>query len=422
MPARTFNRLTAREVANASDPGRYADGGGLYLHITQSEDVSGRRWIFRYTSPVTGKIREMGLGAAERPRKSARRKTTPEEAGVSLASARELASRARATVKAGLDPIQERNAARAKGQLEQFERKTFEDAVAAFLEQMEVSWRNAKHRQQWHNTLATYCKPIASLPVDQIGTEEVLGVLRPIWQSKPETASRLRGRIERVLSFAKTLEWREGPNPAVWRGSLDTVLPKPDKLSRGHHRALPYAEVPRFMAELREQEALSARLLEFTILTACRTQETMGAKWEEIDLESATWTIPPERMKARRQHRVPLSSAAIALLVSLRDAAVSEYVFPGRNHHRPLSNMTMLALLDRMGRRGDTTAHGFRSAFSDWCSEQTDFSAEVREMALAHTIKNKAEAAYRRGDLLEKRRELMEAWAAWCAGGDGSQT
>ncbi len=401
--ARALHKLTARGVESARKrTGRHSDGGGLYLHVTSSNAVSGQRWIFRYTSPATSRVREMGLGSA----------ATGSE--VTLADARAQAAEARQLVKSGLDPIEERVKAAAAAAAAKEGAVTFAVAADRLIESMESGWRNAKHRQQWRNTLATYAAPISDMPVESIGLDDVLGVLAPIWQEKPETASRVRGRIERVLAYAKTRGWREGVNPAVWRGNLDTVLPKQDRLTRGHHKALPYSDVPAFMAELRERDALSARLLEFTILTACRTGETIGARWDEIDWNKAVWTIPKERMKAKVQHRVPLSDAALAILAPLREVAISDYVFPGQKPSKPLSTMTMLALLRRMGHGGEITTHGFRSAFSDWCSERTGFSAELREMALAHTIANKAEAAYRRGDLLDKRRELMEAWADWC--------
>ncbi len=404
MP-RALHKLTARGVESARKrPGRHSDGGGLYLHVTSSNSVSGQRWIFRFTSPTTGTVREMGLGSAGA------------SSDVTLVRARELATEARRLVQNGTDPIDEREKAEAIAAAAEERVITFAVAAERFISAMEGGWRNEKHRAQWRNTLSTYATKISNMPVQRVSLDDVLEVLTPIWQAKPETASRVRGRIERVLAYAKTMGWRDGANPAMWRGNLDTVLPKRDRLTRGHHKALPYAEVPAFMAELREREAMSARLLEFTILTACRTGETVGARWDEIDFDGAIWSIPNQRMKAKVAHRVPLSGAAMAILASLREVATSEYVFPGQKNGKPVSTMTMLALLRRMGREGEVTTHGFRSAFSDWCSERTDFPSEVREMALAHTISNKAEAAYRRGDLLEKRRVLMEAWANWCEG------
>jgi integrase len=262
--------------------------------------------------------------------------------------------------------------------------------------------------------LETYCAPIWARPIDAIDTAGVLACLSPIWQSKPETASRVRGRIERVLNAAKAEGLRSGENPAAWRGHLDATLPKPGKLTRGHHAALPYADMPAFMADLRARPALAAMALEFVVLTATRTSEVLNARWSEFDLDAGLWIVPAERMKARREHRVALSRRALAIVTELSAAKSSDFVFPGQKRGKSLSNMAMLMLLERMGRRGAITSHGFRSTFSDWASEVSPFSSELRETALAHTIGNKAEAAYRRGDALEKRRTMMEAWAAWC--------
>ena len=248
----------------------------------------------------------------------------------------------------------------------------------------------------------------------EVDTSGVLACLTPIWQTKPETASRVRGRIERVLNAAKAERLRSGENPAAWRGHLDATLPKPAKLTRGHHAALAYTDMPPFMSDLRARPALAALALELAVLTATRTSEVLNAKWAEFDLDAGLWTIPAERMKARREHRVALSKRALAIVKELSTARSSEYVFPGQKPGKPLSNMAMLMLLERMGRRGAITSHGFRSTFSDWASEVSPYSSELRETALAHTIGNKAEAAYRRGDALEKRRAMMEAWAAWC--------
>ena len=260
----------------------------------------------------------------------------------------------------------------------------------------------------------TYCGPIWTTRIDRVDTAGVLACLTPIWQTKPETASRVRGRIERVLNAAKAERLRTGENPAAWRGHLDATLPKPGKLTRGHHAALPYTDMPAFMADLRARPALAAMALELAVLTATRTSEVLNAQWSEFDLDAGLWTIPAERMKARSEHRVALSKRALAIVKELSAARSSEFVFPGHKPGKPLSNMAMLMLLERMGRRGAMTAHGFRSTFSDWASEVSPFSSELRETALAHTIGNKAEAAYRRGDALEKRRTMMEAWAAWC--------
>lgn len=286
------------------------------------------------------------------------------------------------------------------------------------MEAMRPSWRNAKHAAQWTMTLTKYAAPIRPRMVETISTREILEVLQPLWQRTPETAERLRGRIENVLDAAKAKGLRTGENPARWRGHLDQLLPKRQRLSRGHHTALPYAEAPSFMADLRGREATAARALEFAILTAARSGEVLGATWAEIGVDGAVWTVPAARMKAGREHRVPLSTAAVELVRALdaaRDAEKaqpSDPVFPNVKGGKPLSSMAMAMLLRRMG--SPVTAHGFRSAFRDWASETTGFPHEVCEMALAHTIGNKAEAAYRRGDLFAKRRGLMDAWASYC--------
>jgi integrase len=388
---RKQNLLTARTIEAAKKPGRYSDGNGLYLVVRPG---GSKQWMFLYRRD--SKLREMGLGS---PLK-----------GVTLAMARGLRDEARAVMARGGDPLE------ARRQAEQSEAgvPTFGTYALALVERIEEGFSNPKHRQQWRNTLQTYSEPIWTLPIDEVDTSGVLACLTPIWQAKPETASRVRGRIERVLNAAKAERLRSGENPAAWRGHLDATLPKPAKLTRGHHAALAYTDMPPFMTDLRARPALAALALELTVLTATRTSEVLKAKWAEFDLEAGLWTIPAERMKARREHRVALSNRALAIVKELSAARSSEYVFPGQKAAKPLSNMAMLMLLERMGRRGTITSHGFRSTFSDWASEVSPFSSELRETALAHTIGNKAEAAYRRGDALEKRRAMMEAWAAWC--------
>jgi integrase len=388
---RKQNLLTARTVETAKETGRYSDGNGLYLVVRPG---GSKQWMFLYRRE--GKLREMGLGS---PLKA-----------VTLAMARDLRDEARAIIARGGDPLE------ARRQAEQSAAgiPTFGAYALALVERIEEGFSNAKHRQQWRNTLQTYCEPIWNLPVDRIDTAGVLACLAPIWQSKPETASRVRGRIERVLNAAKAERLRAGENPAAWRGHLDATLPKPGKLTRGHHAALAYDEMPIFMRDLRARPALVALALELAVLTTTRTSEVLNAKWSEFDLHAGLWTIPAERMKARREHRVALSKRALAIVNELSMARSSDYVFPGQKPGKPLSNMAMLMLLERMGRRGAITSHGFRSTFSDWASEVSPFSSELRETALAHTIGNKAEAAYRRGDALEKRRAMMEAWAQWC--------
>ena len=386
---RKQNLLTARTIETARTPGRYSDGNGLYLVVRQG---GSRQWVFLYRRD--GKLKEMGLGSPAK--------------GVTLAMARGLRDDARAVMARGGDPLEAR-------------RNSEQSAVPAFgayalglVERIESGFSNPKHRQQWRNTLETYCGPIWALPVDRVDTSGVLACLTPIWSMKPETASRVRGRIERVLNAAKAEGLRSGENPAAWRGHLDATLPKPQKLTRGHHAALAYADMPSFMSDLRSRPALAALALELAVLTATRTSEVLNARWAEFDFGAGIWTIPAARMKAKKEHRVALSCRALQILKELSDAQTSEFVFPGQKQGKPLSNMAMLMLLERMGRRGAITAHGFRSTFSDWASEVSPYSSELRETALAHTIGNKAEAAYRRGDALEKRRAMMEGWAQWC--------
>lgn len=379
--ARALHRLTNTGIQSAKlKPGRHGDGGGLYLNVTPG---GAKSWLFMWTRD--GKRREMGLGAYP---------------AVSLAKARRIAETNRAAVADGRDPIAER----AKD-LE----PTFGECADKFLEAMEGSWRNEKHRAQWRMTLERYCAPIRPKRVSEIGTDEVLSVLTPIWSEKPETASRLRGRIERVLDFAKARGWRDGENPALWRGHLRNVLPARQKLTHGHHAAMPYQQVPEFCRALKESQATSARALEFLILTAARAGEVRGATWEEVDIDQGLWVVPAGRMKAGKEHRVPLCSAAVDILREMSWLRSSGYVFPGQKPKRPLSMMAMDMLLRRM--KVDFTVHGFRSSFRDWAGEETSFPREVAEQALAHTIGSATERAYRRGDALEKRRQLMEAWA-----------
>ena len=388
---RKQNLLTARAIETAKEPGRHSDGNGLYLVVRAG---GSRQWVFLYRQGA--KLKEMGLGSPAK--------------GVTLAMARGLRDEARGVLARGGDPLEaKREAEKAVAAV-----PTFGAYALALVERIEEGFSSAKHRQQWKNTLQTYCAPIWATPIDRVETSGVLASLTPIWQSKPETASRVRGRIERVLNAAKAEKLRAGENPAAWRGHLDATLPKPAKLTRGHHAALSYTDLPAFMAELRARPALAALALELTILTATRTSEVLEAQWSEFDLDAGLWTIPAERMKARKEHRVALSKRALAIVKGLAQAKPSDFVFAGQKPNKPLSNMAMLMLLNRMGRRGAITAHGFRSTFSDWASEVSPYSAELRETALAHTIGNKAEAAYRRGDALEKRRAMMEAWSQWC--------
>jgi integrase len=336
---------------------------------------------------------------------------------LSIPEAREKALAARRCLAAGTDPIDERDAEKARQKQAQLGGLTFAQCAAAFIEAHTASWRSAKHAGQWVTTIATYCGPVfGALPVQGVDLPLVLRVLEPMWGDRTETASRLRGRIESVLDWATVQGYRTGENPARWKGNLDKLLPAPGKLRKvKHHPALPYADMPGFMAELREREGLSARALEFTILSAARTSETLHVKWTEFDLKAGVWLVPASRMKCERDHRVPLSARAVAILRELEAVRLNEYVFPGQRRGQPLSNTTLLTTLERMG-RADLTVHGFRSTFRDWAAECTDTPNEVAEAALAHIIGDKTEAAYRRGDLFEKRRQLMEAWASYCDG------
>lgn len=391
--ARAIKRLSARTAATITRPGRHADGAGLYLFVSKSGDTLRRRWVFRY--PWQGRIREMGLGSPHT---------------VSLARARELADAARRELAEGRDPIATREAARAA----LAHKPTFGECADALIEAKSAEWRNAKHAAQWQMTLTDYASPLRKRPVDEIDTEAVLSVLQPIWGKKPETAARLRGRIEAVLDAARAKGHipRNDANPARWRGHLDKLLPKRQHLSRGHHAAMVYGEVPAFIGKLRERESVAALALEFCILTAARSGEIIGARWAEIDQETAVWTIPAERMKAARAHRVPLCKRALKILETLESARASEFVFPGQREKRPLSNMALEMLIRRMKVDG-VTVHGFRSAFRDWAGNETHFPREIAEAALAHVIGDKAEQAYRRSDALQKRRALMDAWAAF---------
>jgi integrase len=392
--ARTLNRLKSKQVESLG-AGRHADGGGLYL---DRDDQGRSRWVFMWTR--NGKRREMGLGPANKD-------------GVSLARAREAAAAARDVLSKGGDPIEAREAAKR----EPVPVPTFGDVADAFVKSLSPQWRNEKHRAQWAMTLKVYAKSLRPVPVDRIDTEAVLNVLQPVWQAKPETASRLRGRIERVLDAAKAKGHRSGENPARWRGHLDHLLPRRQKLTRGHHEALAYEDLPAFIGRLHAREGVAALALEFLILTAGRSGEIRGARWSEIDLEAKVWTVPASRMKAAREHRVPLSKRAVELLEAVKPLATGEdasscFVFPGPATTKPLSENAFGMLLKRM--KVDVTAHGFRSSFRDWTGEVSSFPREVAEAALAHTVGDATERAYRRGDALEKRRKMMEAWARYC--------
>ncbi|MCF8475858.1 MAG: integrase arm-type DNA-binding domain-containing protein [Pseudolabrys sp.] len=390
--ARALHKLTARSVLALKEARRHSDGGGLYLSISKD---GRRRWIFLYRRH--GKLREMGLGSGR---------------DVSLAEAREKAANARKQVAEGIDPVMERRRGLVSTPL-------FGEAADTFIAAMAPQFRNAKHIEQWRMTLKVYAAPLRGKPVDEISTEDVLEVLRPIWKSKNETASRLRGRIERVLDAAKAQGHRSGSNPAAWRGHLALLLPQRQKLQRGHHEAMSFNEVPTFTRQLRARDAMAARSLEFVVLTAARSGEALGATWGEIDFPTKVWTVPAHRMKAGREHRVPLSPRAVAILEELTKLSnePGDHVFPSTKPGRPLSGMAMNMLLRRL--KLDVTVHGFRSSFRDWCGEESSYPREIAEVALAHVVGDLTERAYRRGDALEKRRLLMNAWADYCEGDTG---
>lgn len=395
--ARKTNRLTAVEVAKQDKPGYYCDGGGLYLQVSKSGSKS---WIMRYT--LAGKSVEMGLGSYQT---------------FTLADARNRATAQRKLLTDDINPLDMKRNTQLARRMAEASIITFDAAAKAYIEANSPAWRNVKHGDQWRNTIATYASPvIGKLPVSKIDTAHILRILTPIWLEKTETAVRLRGRIEKVLDWAKAQGYRSGDNPAAWRGHLDAgLLPSPSKVAdAGHHAALPWSEVGAFMVALRAMQGAGARAMEIIILTATRTSEVLNAKWSEMDLDAALWTIPKERMKSFKEHRVPLSAAVVTLLNAVKaESAAGPYIFPGRKSDTALSNMTCLATLKRMG-RSDLTVHGFRSTFRDWVSETTAYPRDVAEMALAHTIEDKSEAAYRRGDLIEKRRALMSDWAVHC--------
>jgi len=390
--SRKATELGALAVSRLREPGLHAVGGvsGLYLQVTSS---GARSWILRAT--VGGKRRDMGLGGFP---------------DVTLAFAREKAREARSKIEQGLDPILERERALSLLRAEQAKSMTFEAACQALIDAKSDEWRNPKHRAQWAASLATYAYPtIGKLQVGDVGQAHILSILQPIWKEKTETATRLRGRIEQVLDWARVRGFREGENPARWRGHLDKLLPAPTKIAKVvHHKALPIDAMPGFMAQLRQRKGLSARALEFLVLTASRSGEVRGATWQEIDMEAAVWTVPAERMKAQKEHRVPLSPQALALLAAMPRVEANDLVFPAPRGGQ-LSDMTLTNLMRRM--ELEAVPHGMRSTFRDWAAERTHFPREVAEMALAHTIGNAVEAAYRRGDLFIKRAEMMAAWA-----------
>jgi integrase len=392
-----IHRLTALGVDRTRNPGLHHDGAGLYLQVTAGKDGVTKSWLYRYV--LNGRERRMGLGSIK---------------DVSLAEARESAATARKHVKDGRDPITQRQASRAAAALAAAKAMTFDQCRDAYIASHRSAWSNTKHAWQWSASLQTYVSPVfGKVSVQDVDVALVVKALEPIWVSIPETASRVRGRIEAILDWAKVRGLRAGENPARWRGHLDHLLPATSKVRKIEHlAALPFAEVSSFMTLLRQRDATAARALEFTILTAGRTGEVLGARWNEIDTAKKIWIVPAERMKSGKEHRVPLSSPAIAILEVMKAQRENDYVFPG-SHRDMLSNTSMLMLLRRMG-RGDLTTHGFRSSFRDWAAEMTSFPSEVVEMALAHAVGGKVEAAYRRGDLFDKRRSLMQQWGSFC--------
>jgi integrase len=392
---RRYYRLSDRAVRAANAPGMYADGDGLYLLVGRTGSKS---WVYRYRQD--GRLRDMGLGPVRT---------------VTLKDARDAALACRKLRREGGDPIEARRAGRSQIRLETAKAMTFRQCAEAYIAAHKPAWKNPKHAAQWPSTLFAYVYPVfGSLPVQTIDTALVTKAIEPIWTAKPETAGRVRGRIEVILDWAATRGYRNGENPARWRGHLENLLPKKNKVRQVvHHAALPYDELPAFMARLREQTPIAARALEFTILTAARTGEVLAVSGQEI--KDKVWTVPAGRMKGGKEHRVPLAAPALAIVEQMTSEGVDagKFLFPGLKRGRPLSNMAMLKLLARGG-RCDLTVHGFRSTFRDWAAERTNFPREVIEMALAHTIASQVEAAYRRGDLFQKRRQLMDAWAAFC--------
>ncbi|WP_322894283.1 MULTISPECIES: tyrosine-type recombinase/integrase [unclassified Yoonia] len=408
--SRTTNRLSARQVETATEPGYYMDGGGLLMHITTT---GGKRWLLRYTSPMTGKRREMGLGPAGGSGR------------VSLADARDAADAAKRLARQGVDPIQHRDAEAERKRVEAIKAAptAFGPFAEDWLRDNLSQFRNPKHRQQWQNTLKTYAAPIWDSPLPDITTDDVLRILKPIWTGKHETATRVRGRIERLLDAASATGLRTGGNPARWKGHLENLLPKVSSAERGHHAALPWKDLPAFIADLRMRDGVAALALEFTILAAARSGEVRGATWSEIDIGDARWSIPGRRMKAKRDHRVPLTTRALEILRQVEimrpagDKDGTALVFPGAREGKPMSDMTMAAVLKRMGRT-TITVHGFRSTFRDWAEDCAEAAHGTIRSALAHTVGDKVDAAYRRGDAFDRRRRLMAQWEAYMSAPD----
>lgn len=379
-----IHKLSARKVQFLSKPGRHSDGGGLYLNV---KNTGGKSWCYMWVR--NGRRREMGLGGFP---------------GVTLSMARDRAQNARELVANDKDPI----VAKRKEMV-----ITFGEAADHLVETLKQDWSSEKHRQQWKRTVSHYCKPIRKISVREVDTDDVIRVLKPIWTTKEETARRLRSRIERILDYASAHGWRDGDNPARWKGHLKDILPKRDKSKTKNFAAMPYEQIPEFLSMLRKVKTVPALALELTVLTAARTNETLGARWNEFDLEERIWTIPAERMKAKQEHCVPLSTVVTTILKQAKLYRNSDFVFPGARKGKPLSNMSMTMLLRRI-HPTKCTVHGYRSSFRDWCGDQTNFPREIAEAALAHKVGNKVEQAYRRRSALQKRRDLMDQWSEYC--------
>ena len=394
---RGINRLTGADLRR-NTPGLFADGEGLWLQVSIAADDKrrNRSWSFRYTR--NGRTREMGLGSLNT---------------ISLVEARERARKCRQLLLDGIDPLDQRAAARAAQALENAKSVTFEECAGRYIAAHRDSWRNQKHAEQWPRSLATHVFPtLGKLPVATIDTALIMKALATVWDTAPATGSRVRGRIEAILDWATVSGLRAGDNPARWSGHLEHLLAAPSKRVKQHHAALPYREMPSFMHKLRAGDSIGARALEFMILTAGRRGEVLGARWDEIDFDAKCWTVPASRMKSGKEHRVPLSMRCMAILKGMRAKTNGDLVFPGRGGQ--LAAPAFERLLKTLG-HGDVTSHGFRSSFRDWAGETTNFPREVAEAALAHRVGDAVEQAYRRGDALEKRRKLMEAWASYCS-------
>ena len=393
--AKLIKRLSAIKVSKANKRGWYADGEGLYLQVSATGSKS---WVYRYKN--AGKERWHGLGQYADDN--------------SLEDARSAAGACRKLRREGIDPIEYKRQQVADRMLEDAKTITFKKCAKLYIESHKSGWKNSKHVSQWINTLNTYAYPfIGDIPVQKIDVSLVMKVIEPIWHEKTETASRVRQRIEKVLDWAKVRQYRTGDNPAMWRGHIENLLPKRSKVQKVQHfKALPYKEVPEYFITLRKVKTITAKALAFIILTATRNNEVREAKWSEIDIDAGIWIIPEERMKAEREHRVPLTHECLDILEEAKKFKVNDYIFPGLRKNKPLSNQALLKLLKND--HPTLTVHGFRSSFRDWCAEMTAYPREVAEAALAHSLSNATEAAYQRGDLFVKRSKLMNAWSDYC--------